>query len=164
MPSRPSIYSLGYQLRSIDAFIDLLTDAGVGVVVDVRETPWSRKRGFSKKALTEALSEAGILYEHVRYAGNPKELRRTAESHEDCLFSYAGYLTERPEVVDNLTALIDDHLMEGRSSCLICYERHPNDCHRSILLERIKQIKEVEVVHLEPDGAPRLSTLNSPVG
>ena len=157
------IYSLGYQLRSVEEFVETLSDARVGVVIDVREVPWSRKRGFSKTALQEALSASGIAYEHARFAGNPKELRRAAASHEDCLVSYAAYLDDRPDVIAELEALISDHLDGGESVCLVCYERHPHDCHRSILIGRLQTVREVEVIHLGPDGAPRLSSLEEPV-
>lgn len=163
MPAPSPLFSLGYQLRSIDDFVDVLVDAEVAVVVDVRETPWSRKPGFSKTALTEALSERGIVYEHARFAGNPKALRRAAETHEDCLVQYARYLDGRPDVVNELATLVGDHLEEGRAVCLVCYERHPHDCHRSILLERLREAQGVEVVHLGPEGAPRLSSLAEPI-
>lgn len=162
-PPSPALYSLGYQLRSVDEFVQVLSRAGVDVVVDVREVPWSRKPGFSKTALEGALEAAGIAYEHARFAGNPKALRRAADSHEDCLASYAAYLDERPDLVAGLDGLVGEHLGGGRSVCLVCYERHPHDCHRSILIERLRGVRQVEVVHLDPEGAPRLSSLTEPV-
>lgn len=112
---RARVFSLGYQLRSIDEFVGLLDDSGVSVVVDVREVPWRRKCGFSKSALREALQASGIGYEHARFAGNPKELRRTARSHEDRLVDYAAYLDERSDVVAELDVPVGGHLDQGRS-------------------------------------------------
>ena len=159
----PRICSLGYQLRSVEEFVGALEEAGVGVVVDVREVPWSRKRGFSKTALREALDASGIEYEHARFAGNPKAIRRNAESHASCLYDYAAYLDERPDVIAELEALVGGHLDGGRNVCLVCYERHPHDCHRATLIERLRAVRQVEVEHLGPDGAPRLSDLERPV-
>ena len=157
------LLSLGYQLRSLDEFVETLNGARVGVVVDVREVPWSRKRGFSKTALREALNASGIEYEHARFAGNPKEIRRNAEDHASCLHDYAAYLDDRPDVIAELDALVGEHLDKGRSVCLVCYERHPHDCHRSTLIERLRSVRRVEVEHLGPEGAPRLSDLDRPV-
>lgn len=161
--SSARVFSLGYQLRTVDEFVGVLREAGVGVVIDVREVPWSRKKGFSKVSLKEALAESGISYEHAKFAGNPKEIRRAAVSHGDCLVSYAAYLDVRPDVVDSLVSLVSGHLDSGRSVCLVCYERHPHDCHRFTLTERLRAVREVEVVHLGREGAPRLSSLSDPV-
>src|SRR6202044_2139648 len=72
------LYTLGYQGVDVDTYVRTLKEAGVGIVVDVRETPWSHKRGFCKNILSSELSKAGIEYVHVKSAGNPKENRRTA--------------------------------------------------------------------------------------
>ena len=42
------IYTLGYQGVDVDLYVAKLKEAGVGIVADVRETPWSHKRGFCK--------------------------------------------------------------------------------------------------------------------
>jgi uncharacterized protein (DUF488 family) len=60
----------------------------VDVLVDVRETAWSHKPGFSKRGLEGALRVHGIAYVHARFAGNPKGLRVGAASHEECLRLY----------------------------------------------------------------------------
>ena len=98
MPSKsPILFTLGYEKRSIDEFVELLCEAGVTVLVDVRETAWSHKPGFSKTALGAALAVAGIAYAHAPFAGNPKSLRDVATSHAECLSRYRRYLAARPE-------------------------------------------------------------------
>ena len=153
-----TIYSLGYQLRDLEAFIQELSDAGVNAVLDVREVPWSRKRGFSKRQLSDGLAASGIEYLHARFAGNPKELRRSAPSHAECLRRYEQHLEASPDVLDQLDEMILPLLAQGDRVCLMCYERHPNDCHRSVLLRRwVDRLdKPVQVLHLGPDGAERL--------
>jgi transcriptional regulator with XRE-family HTH domain len=71
-PVTPGLWSAGYEGRDIDSFVALLVDSRIGVVADVRLTPISRKKGFSKTRLGEALAEAGIEYTHLRGLGNPK--------------------------------------------------------------------------------------------
>src|SRR5437867_8720823 len=70
------LFTTGYeQHRHPEALVAALQDAGVRRLMDVRELPLSRRRGFSKSRLSEALADAGIRYEHERALGNPKPLR-----------------------------------------------------------------------------------------
>src|SRR5476649_1046545 len=57
-----NLYTFGYEGLGVGEFIDRLRTAGVGTVVDVRELPLSRKKGFSKQSFAEALRAAGIEY------------------------------------------------------------------------------------------------------
>jgi uncharacterized protein (DUF488 family) len=152
------IFTLGYQLRSQDDFVNTLENAGVGAVVDVRQTAWSNRREYAKGRLSSALEAAGITYVHASFAGNPKELRRSAASHDDCLRLYAEYIRERPEIVERFHDLIMELVASAGSVCLVCYERHPEDCHRFLLLESWQEFtgEEAVILHLEPSGAPRL--------
>ena len=101
-----NLYTLGYQGIDLSTYIQTLKGAGIGLVVDVRETPWSYKRSFCKSALANGLSNAGIEYVHVRSAGNPKENRRTAVSREQCLKRYRVHLRKNPDVLSDLFAVI----------------------------------------------------------
>ncbi|MEV5873468.1 DUF488 family protein [Streptomyces sp. NPDC052101] len=71
----PGLWSAGYEGRDIDSFVASLLDSRIDVVADVRLTPISRKKGFSKTRLGEMLGEAGIDYTRLRGLGNPKENR-----------------------------------------------------------------------------------------
>jgi len=73
MPS--TLFTLGYEGLTIDAFITRLQTAQVKTVVDVRELPLSRKKGFSKSAFCAALSAHGIAYLHAPALGCPKPIR-----------------------------------------------------------------------------------------
>lgn len=154
------VCSIGYQKRSIHLLLDELIAAGVTHLVDVRENPWSRQKGYAKGALSKALVEVGIEYVHLKHAGNPQEHRRLAASHAECLEMYAEYLAKRPEIVEQMDAELSPLLAAGSRVCLFCYERHPDDCHRSILLDawgRIRgETRPLTVDHLAPEGAERL--------
>ena len=153
------VFSIGYQLRDLPNALARLSEAGVSVVVDVRDTAWSRKPGFSRTRLEKALADAGIGYVHARYAGNPKAVRRSATSHEDTLRRFDAHLVANPEVAEAFGDELDRLLNLGERPCLLCYERHPDDCHRSILLRWWRAAGgEADVVHLDPDGAPRFIT------
>ena len=128
----------------------------MAVVIDVRETPWSYVPGYRAAALRAALAEQGIRYVHAQFAGNPKWIRQSARSHDECLAMYRAYLNKHPQIAKRLQAILEELSREGEKGCLFCYERHPEDCHRHILLEALGL--EARVEHLDPDGAPRFVT------
>ena len=122
--------TIGYAGKTLQNFIDLLRGAHVQRVVDVRELPLSRRKGFSKTPLKEALTAAGIEYLHLRVAGNP--FRAQKADIDACLKLYAGYVDEHPEVVHEVEAAI-----AGAKSALLCFEEMTCECHRSILVEHL---------------------------
>lgn len=152
-----TLHTIGYEKRDLGAYIAVLREAGVTVVVDVRETAWSHKPGFSKTAFEAALAEYGIAYVHARFAGNPKALRTRARSHAECLRFYRDWLNDRPEIVEELDALVVGALACGENVALTCFERHHDDCHRSILAEAWQSIDPSrDVEHLAHDGCKRM--------
>jgi uncharacterized protein (DUF488 family) len=155
---RRTIYTIGYEKRSIDEYVELLVAAQIDAVVDVRETAWSYKPGFSKTAFEAALAARGIRYVHAKFAGNPKAIRRNASSHNACLAAYRQYLDGKPDVIVQLDEVIIDLHAEGRRVALTCFERHPGDCHRSIVADAIAAAKRWHVEHLAGEGCRRLAT------
>ncbi|HZI89566.1 MAG TPA: DUF488 domain-containing protein, partial [Candidatus Polarisedimenticolia bacterium] len=92
-----TLYTIGYEGRTVPELIELLRDTGVDVVLDVRDKPISRRPGFSKRGLGEALTEGGIQYLHAGFAGNPKKLRDAARSLDDALAKFEKHLDRHPE-------------------------------------------------------------------
>lgn len=155
----PTLCTLGYQQRSIDDFIALLREAAIDVVVDVRDTAWSHKPGFSKAAFSASLAGAGIEYVHAGFAGAPKWLRSIADTHREILELYGWYLGEFGEIVTTFDELVAGQHAAGKRVCLTCFERHPDDCHRSILADRWRRAgRSRTVIHLATDGCKRLVT------
>lgn len=144
----PTLFTIGYeQHRSPASLIDALRDAGVGRLVDVRELPLSRRRGFSKTALAFALGEAGIEYEHVRALGNPRpyrELYRTGRVRE----GEKGYRKHLRN--GSYAALVElGETLDGTPTCLLCFEADHDVCHRSVIVEALyDRLEELDVVHL----------------
>ena len=129
-----TVVSVGYEQRTPDELASLLVDAGVNVLLDVRELPLSRRRGFSKTPLSELLERRGIGYCHLRSAGNPhRDVRRDPKR---CLALYRQYLNHHPEIAASvLVAAL------GQRAALLCYERDQARCHRSILLEALRKLR-----------------------
>lgn len=135
-PEGSTIFSIGYEQRSIDDLIAVLQHHEVRVLVDVRMNAISRKRGFSKTALTDALAEAGIDYRHERELGNPKEnrdpFRQGLKSARD---SYLRHLRNgASDAFENLV-----QLARTTRIALLCYERDHSQCHRSCIIETVQE-------------------------
>ena len=138
------IAGIGYQGRSVEQLVAALRAAGIARVLDVREVPWSRKPGFSKRALAEQLAEAGIGYEHLPAAGNPRANRRSALSTAESLAGYRAHLARDPAVLEAIAEAAGRELV-----ALLCFEADWRECHRSVLLEALAaRCGGLEVLHL----------------
>jgi uncharacterized protein (DUF488 family) len=139
------IFTIGYEGTTIGEFIAALHKARVRRLVDVRALALSRRPGFSKTALRGALEEAGIEYVHLKALGTPAEGRAAARAHrdEDLRRIYAGQL-ELPEAIAQSAQMLA--LAREEPTALLCMEREPAHCHRSLLLGAVAP--EAEVVHL----------------
>jgi len=142
------LYTTGYeQHREPAALIAELQRAGVLRLVDVRELPLSRRRGFSKTRLSQLLTEAGIRYEHERALGNPKQLRDLYKNGQQAE-GEAGYRAH----VRNGSAWAVDWLhdtLEDGPACLLCFERDPATCHRSVIVDELRErMPSLRVEHL----------------
>lgn len=126
------LFTIGYQGRELAEVIAMLSAAGIDRVIDIRELPLSRRRGFSKTPLGEALREAGIEYMHMRAAGNPYRKQKDELPREELLAKYERHIAHAVDVVD----LVVD-AARGHRAALLCYELEPHECHRSMLAPRV---------------------------
>ncbi|MGI5146911.1 DUF488 family protein [Plantactinospora sp. CA-294935] len=150
---RSGLVGVGYEGRDIGDFVADLVTMGVSRLVDVRLTPISRKRGFSKSALGQALGDAGIAYEHRRELGNPKDNRPGFTGSPETLAQaraiYAGLLA-RPEAVDALDALAAASQRE--LVALLCFEADQRQCHRDLVLQAAHERRPIGGAASRPRG------------
>lgn len=139
------IFTIGYEKATVAEVLAALKQAGVERVIDVRAVPNSRRPGFSKNLLRNALAEVGIDYVHLRALGTPADGRAAARAGrtEDLQRIYSGQL-ELPEAIAQSARMLD--LAKEMPSALLCYEREPGGCHRSLLLR--SAVPGAEVVDL----------------
>ena len=136
------IFTIGYEGTTVGDFLAALRSAGVSQVIDVRALPLSRRPGFSKSPLQAALEEAGIDYVHLKALGTPAAGREAARKgrHEELKRIYAGQL-ELPEAIAQGAQMLE--LAREKPSALLCYEREPAGCHRTLLLKAVAPDAEV---------------------
>lgn len=132
----------GYEGRSIAEYIADLSSWGADVLVDVRLNPISRKRGFSKTALREALAEAGVRYEHRPALGNPKDNRDGfwkpgTPQHRTAVSRFRDVLAV-DQAAEDLAELAE--LANDQRVVLLCFEAEERCCHRKVVLEQVRQL------------------------
>ncbi len=142
MTERMRIFTIGYEGATMDEFLAALKEAAVERLIDVRALPLSRRPGFSKSPLRAALEEAGIEYVHLKALGTPAEGRSAARAgrHSDLERIYAGQL-ELPEALVQAAQMVE--LAKEKPSALLCFEREPAHCHRTLLLDAVAPDAEV---------------------
>lgn len=141
------VFTIGYEGSEVEPFVDTLRAAGVKHVIDIRDVPASRKRGFSKSALSARLDDAGISYSHLKPLGDPKPGREAMRTGDYKLFlSIYNEHVERPEAQACLHEAVSIAAQEP--SVLLCYERDPKHCHRTLVADMMKAIASFSVRHL----------------
>lgn len=141
----PTLYTIGYQGKTIEEFLAVLLGAGIELVVDVRRRPISRKPGFAKAKLSSALADAGIDYRHIVDLGMPEDLlqEKNARDNSRILDAYDQHLAAHPELVEEVAALAS-----SKPACLLCFEADITQCHRSRLASAVRRIELRQIVHL----------------
>ena len=141
------IFTIGYEGVTQGQLIEALSAAGVEVLADVRALPLSRRPGFSKNILASGLREAGIDYVGFKALGTPPAGREAARKGQHARLAeiYAGQL-DLPEAIVEAAQLVE--LAAARPTALLCFERDPAGCHRSLLLDAI--LPDADRVDLYP--------------
>lgn len=141
-----ALFTFGYEGLAIDGFIARLKKAGVTVVVDVRELPLSRKKGFSKTGFAAALHDAGIVYTHVPAFGCPKPIRNQYKidgNWKRYEKAFNSYLATQSSAVAGLAKF-----SKTTKSCLVCFEADFNFCHRALVARAAADAGGAGVIHL----------------
>jgi uncharacterized protein (DUF488 family) len=135
----PGLYTIGYEGRSLEGYLNRLLLNGVTVLCDVRRNPLSRKYGFSKGTLSNSCEGIGIRYEHLPELGIATEQRRGLETQADYDALFAIY--ERDSLPKQHKALnkIREWIDSGERVALTCYESLPEQCHRHCVAEALAQ-------------------------
>ncbi len=139
--------TIGYEKSELADFVATLTSVRINILIDVRDRAQSRKRGFSKTALSQALNAAGIEYIHLRELGDPKEGREAARNgHWDQFDKIYKKVLATQSAREAITYI--EELSRSNSICLLCYERDHKTCHRKYITDDIEKRTGMKARHL----------------
>lgn len=148
------VFTVGYEGTDIDRFVRTLKAAGIEQLADVRAVAVSRKAGFSKTKLAARLADEGIEYSHFVALGDPKPGREAARAGDFDLFrSIYGAHIETGAAQDALLELMD--FVQTAPTCLLCFERAPETCHRTLVAQKVKGETGYKVFNLFADDPER---------
>lgn len=157
------IATIGVYGFTAESFRAALLDAGVGLVADVRQRRGVRGSEYAwanSQRLQRMLANAGIGYRHLKELAPTTELRRAQYAEDDrrgvgkrnraelAPVYVSGYTDEILDRVD-LGAVVAE-LPGDAPTALLCVERDPEACHRSLVAERLRDEFGFEVEHLRP--------------
>ena len=148
--AQPMVLTIGHSNHTPEVFINLLVRHGVDEVVDVRSAPYSRYTPqFNYEEIQRMLDDIGISY---TYLGG--ELGgRTAD--RACYDADGRVQYDRVAATDTF----DDALRQvaraadERRPVLLCTEKEPLECHRTLLVARALADRQVAVAHVHSDGS-----------
>lgn len=140
------LYTFGYEGLDFDTFATRIRDVGIETVLDVRELPLSRKKGFSKSAFSEQLNRLNISYLHAPVLGCPKSIRdhyRKGGDWAEYTRAFQAYLAGQANTTRELVKLSN-----ATVTCLICFEADYTMCHRTYVARAALQQGGLPVMHL----------------
>jgi uncharacterized protein (DUF488 family) len=144
------IVTVGYEGRTLEAYLNILIGNGVTRLCDVRRNSISRKYGFSKGTLSHACTAIGITYEHMSQLGVASEDRRELNTKADYDALFDAYRRDALPKQAEALAMIQERVTRGERVALTCFERLSEHCHRRCVAEELEKKlgKAYSPVHL----------------
>ena len=155
--------TIGVYGFTAEAFLETLTGAGVGLLLDLRQRRGVRGPDYSwanSARLQRALAAADVGYRHVKELAPTTDLRQLQYREDDRLgVGKRNRVALAPEYVERYTREILDpfdlgalvaHLPDDSTTALLCVERDPEACHRSLVAERLRAEHGLPVTDLCP--------------
>ena len=156
--ARGTVLTIGHSTHALEAFVALLRQHHVSAVADVRSAPYSRfNPQYNREPLTKALEAQGIRYVYLgRELGGRSD---DPACYEDGRIRY-----ERVAATESFRSGLD-RVVDGAARyriALMCAEKEPLDCHRTLLVARALDEQGVDVAHIHADGGlePHQATMD----
>lgn len=134
-----SFFTIGYEGKTIDQYLNILILNNINLIVDVRKNPISMKYGFSKKTLYNSLKQLNIEYVHIPELGIESNERQNLSSFMDYQKLFDHYeqdiLVFQDKAILNIIELYD----KKNRIALTCFEKDYNSCHRSRIGNKINK-------------------------
>ena len=158
----PALRTIGVYGFGRESFLAALRRAGVELLLDVRQRRGVRGSEYAwanAQRLEAALAEAGIAYTHLKELAPTTEMRQLQYAEDEkrgegkrsrsvLAPAYVERYTE--EVLDRVDLTPVVNWIGGKPAALLCVERDPEACHRSLIAARLADEFDFEVKHLRP--------------
>jgi len=152
IPSKQDVtlFTIGYEGITIEAYFNKLIRNNVKVLCDVRRNALSQKFGFSKNVLSKVCDSLGIKYIHVPSLGISSDKRQNLKTQKDYDILFAEYesqyLINQTDSLYQILSLLNEH----KRIALTCFEASYCQCHRSKVAKGITELPEwkYELKHL----------------
>lgn len=151
-----TLYTVGHGNRTLDELLNLLLGAGIQILVDVRAHPQSRRHPqFSEESLRAAVEKAGMVYHWAgRQLGGlrpPRAQSLHTALLEDGMRGFADYM----DTSAFQTAAAQLVRLAARAPlAILCAERMPEQCHRSLIADYLT-LQGMRIIHLVEEGDAR---------
>lgn len=143
------IITIGYEGADLGDFLATLKLLEVTTLLDIRELPISRRKGFAKTALREAVQSVGIDYRHEPRLGSPKAIRHQLREDSDYSRFFRDFAKHLKKQGPLLAALANE--LSG-TVALLCYERDHETCHRKSVASALGEMTGLKPKHRGVQG------------
>ncbi|MEA1905406.1 MAG: DUF488 family protein [Euryarchaeota archaeon] len=145
--SPPALFTIGYEGRDIDSFLNVLIQNQIDLLIDVRKNPFSMNFSFTRSKLENYLGKVDIRYTHIPELGIDSGSRKNLVTRRDYQRLFKRYeattLKEHSKEVKRIIGLGEDH-----RAALLCFEADINLCHRGVIARDIEMQQNKGVIHL----------------
>lgn len=144
------VFTIGHSNHSLEEFLKLLVRHGVEEVADVRSAPYSRYTPqFNHENLQRTLDDIGILYTYLggELGGRPAD-RSCYDVHGRVMYDKVAATDIFEDGVHIVVRAADE-----RRITLLCTEKEPLECHRTLLVSRALAERGISVSHIAADGS-----------
>lgn len=141
----PKIFTVGYEGKDIDLFLDLLIKNSIEVIIDVRKNPFSMNFSFTKNKLKNYLDKVKIEYITIPELGIEGSQRKgidTEEGYKKLFKEYEMQLTKKEKELNKIILSGDK-----KRIALLCFEENKDMCHRGIIAKYLNS-KGIKVEHI----------------
>ena len=144
---KSSIYTIGYESITLETYINKLIKNDIKLLCDVRKNPFSRKFGFSHKALSNILFKLNIEYVHIPQLGIESDKRQSLNDIDDYKNLFDEYKTTLPDRNEALDQVLYLHKQYQRIA-LTCFEKSHEKCHRHCVSDYFSHNYRIQTIHL----------------
>jgi len=145
-----AVYTVGHSTHTIEHFIEILQQNGVSVVVDVRSSPYSRfNPQFNRETLAISLREHDIKYVFLGEEFGARSSDRSCYINGKVQFDRLANTDLFRSGINRVRLGVE----RGYRMALMCAEKDPLDCHRTVLVSRSLEKEGFYVVHILSDGS-----------